>query len=480
MRRIFLLVAVAVALVACGEKVDYPTAIGKLKTKSLAEVQNNLVVGCETLDRDYADYHAYKEYLVPLGMRYIRLQAGWAKTEQKVGVYDFAWLDSIIDDAVSRGLEPWLELSYGNPIYPGGGTKFLMGGWPTSKVAIEAWCNWVRASAERYKGKVHQWEIWNEPDITIRRNNYNPQEMVDLAILTSRIIKSIDPTAKIAVYGIASGREVATADALIGLLAKELRASGEEHLVDWVSYHGYQYEPEQSYFIDGDSLRKILRRNNLNIDIWQGESGAPSVGYKGGALGEYNWSEQTQAKWDIRRMMNDHGNGVRTSVFSISDMNYSANDEVKMKNYKGLLSTDENSRVIRPKMAYYAVQNFVAVFDNLDSSLDAQNLKIITPAADSVGKQLVYMFEDKESGLQSIALWRGGATPVDGEWSDVVSVAIADFNCKRPICVDILHGTIYDIPYRKVGKRYLFDAVPYYDSPIIICDESLIDIEEIK
>lgn len=477
MKRFLTLLAVSLTFVACSEAVDYPTAIGKLKTKQLSEVHNNLAVGCETLDRDYADYHAYKEYLAPLGMRYIRLQAGWAKTEQKPGVYDFAWLDAIIDDAVSRGLEPWLELSYGNPIYPGGGTKFLMGGWPTSKVAVEAWCNWVRASAERYKGKVHQWEVWNEPDITIRRNNYDPQEIVDLAILTSRIIKEVDPTAKIAVYGIASGREVATADILIGSLAAKLKSTGEEHLVDWVSYHGYQYEPELSYFIDGDSLRKVLRRHNFDIDIWQGESGAPSVGYMGGALGEYDWSEQTQSKWDIRKMMNDHGNGVRTSIFSISDMNYSANDEVKMKNYKGLLSTDENSKVIRPKMAYYAVQNFVAVFDNLDLPCDIQGIKVDVSAVTTPHRKLVYLFSDRESELQSIVLWRGGATPIDGAWSDVVSVEVANFNCKKPLCVDLLTGVVYKIPYRKEGDNFIFDAVPYYDSPVVVCDRSLVEVE---
>ena len=80
--------------------------IGVIAPKSLSETRNDLTIGCETLDRDYADYHKYKEYLAELGIRKIRLQAGWAKTEKEKGVYDFAWLDSIIDDAVSRGIEP--------------------------------------------------------------------------------------------------------------------------------------------------------------------------------------------------------------------------------------------------------------------------------------------------------------------------------------------------------------------------------------
>ena len=48
-------------------------------------------VGCETLDRDYAVFGNYKEYLGELGVGYARIQSGWAKTEQKKGKYDFKW-----------------------------------------------------------------------------------------------------------------------------------------------------------------------------------------------------------------------------------------------------------------------------------------------------------------------------------------------------------------------------------------------------
>jgi hypothetical protein len=44
------------------------------------------------------------------------LQCGWAKCEQKPGVYDFAWLDEVVNDALAQGVQPWLEVSYGN--YP--------------------------------------------------------------------------------------------------------------------------------------------------------------------------------------------------------------------------------------------------------------------------------------------------------------------------------------------------------------------------
>lgn len=103
--------------------VSFPYAkLGVLTPKDVSQTKNNITVGCETLDRDYADYEQYKEYLSPLGIRKIRLQGGWAKTEKEKGKYDFAWLDKIIDDARARGLTVWLQTSYGNTIYKGGGT----------------------------------------------------------------------------------------------------------------------------------------------------------------------------------------------------------------------------------------------------------------------------------------------------------------------------------------------------------------------
>ena len=434
-----------------------------LRQKTLLEVHNDLILGCETLDRDYADYDAYKEYLEPLGIRYIRLQAGWAKCEKERGVYDFAWLDHIIDDAVSRGLEPWLELSYGNPVYPGGGTAMLTGGWPRGSEAIEGWKSWTRELALRYKGKVHQWEIWNEPENGLRREGRDPAEMAELAVITARIIKGIDSEALVAAYGIGRVRRENGAEALITGLAAKLKASGELHLIDAVSYHGYHYIPEESYFIDADSLRAILAGCGWDVDIWQGECGAPSVGYMGGALADYPWSEVSQAKWALRKMLCDHAHGIRTSIFSIADMNYAASDAIKKKNHKGLLETDENNRVLRPKLAYDAVRNLVSVYDNLDVVCDSS---AITVGRDSI---VAYLFDDSETHLQSAVLWISGAAPTDSRQRGLASVTIRGFRCCRPVCVDLLDGRITRLRMRRRGGDAFFPEVPIYDSPVLIC-----------
>lgn len=51
------------------------------------------------------------------------------------------------------------------------------------------------------------------------------------------------------------------------------------------------------------------------MPLRQGENGAPSEGGPGrGAIGDYNWNELSQAKWDTRRMLGDLGHDIESSV----------------------------------------------------------------------------------------------------------------------------------------------------------------------
>ena len=83
-------------------KIVFPLKrLGAVAPRNAAEIEDsNWFLGCETLDRDYADFNQYKEYLCPLGIKYLRFQGGLAKTEKEQGVYDWRWLDHIIEESV--------------------------------------------------------------------------------------------------------------------------------------------------------------------------------------------------------------------------------------------------------------------------------------------------------------------------------------------------------------------------------------------
>lgn len=437
--------------------------LGQIVNKTLSQTSNDLTVGCETLDRDYADYHKYKEYLEPLGIRKIRLQAGWAKTERVKGVYDFAWLDSIIDDAVSRGLEPWLETSYGNPIYEGGGTPYLAGGWPVSDEAKAAWDNWVRAMAERYRGKVHEWEIWNEPDIN-KSQFEDWRSFVELTERTAGIIRSVDPEAKIAAFAWAYADPE-----MFDKCLETLAADGALDLIDWVTYHFYRYRPEDMY-PEVERLQAVLSKYSDQIVMRQGETGAPSVGGLGGALEAYPWTEVSQAKWDLRRMLSDKGRGIPTTVFSISDFHYSTFDSIKLPNRKGLLETDGDNNVIRPKQAYFAVRNLATLWDEADVPDFS-----FTAVPDSPRNHSIYCFRDSETSLPSFALWHDSEIPGNSGHFVYESVTLEGATMSEPVAVDVRTGKVYRLVavFSPDGKQIL-RRVPVYDSPVLIIEKKLI------
>ena len=207
------LVLISVAT-ADDEGIPYPYA-GKIKPRHAREIEaSNWSIGAETMDRDYTVYDNWKAYLGPLGIKKARLQAGWAKTETQKGVYDFAWLDHVVFDMPKHGVEPWLCLSYGNLLYEGGGGVNLHGNVPTSDVGLAAWQKWVRATAERYKDVIHEWEVWNEPNYVAK-----PADYARLLVLTAETVKAVQPKGQIVAFALGSGGRLQVCRQSVGHLA---------------------------------------------------------------------------------------------------------------------------------------------------------------------------------------------------------------------------------------------------------------------
>ena len=57
---------------------------------------------------------------------------------------------------------------------------------------IEDWKAYVRTLAERYKGKIRYWEIWNEPDMRLFFSG-STKSMVELTKTAYEILKEVDP-----------------------------------------------------------------------------------------------------------------------------------------------------------------------------------------------------------------------------------------------------------------------------------------------
>lgn len=440
---------------------------------------SNWLLGCETLDRDYADYDQYKEYLCPLGITYLRLQGGWAKTERVRGSYDWGWLDRIVDDAVARGLRPWLQTGYGNPLYPGAGGENLGAGMPLSEEGRSAYERWVAAMVSRYSEKVCDWEIWNEPNFGDNRTN-TPEIAADFNIRTARIIKEIQPEAKIS--ALALGHiDVDYVERFFRCIAQE-NACGLFHNV---TYHDYVYNPDSNK-LAVYRTRQIVEKYAPGLILRQGENGAPSEPNAGGAMADYAWSEVSQAKWDLRRMLENLGNDIECSVFSIAEMQYSGNGPIQKKNSKGLLQTTAGNEVIRPKIAYFAVQHAAAVFDRTLTRIRNVRHRFRIDGTESDAYWIstdrsvsVYGYENRQTGRRLYTIWKDDAIPGDDCTLTPLDFSFVDGNFKEPVLVDMMTGCVYEIPeeqWRREGRTDHFFRIPVYDSPVLLADRSLIEM----
>ncbi|MDX9792288.1 MAG: beta-galactosidase [Kiritimatiellia bacterium] len=434
--------------------------IGTIRPRGADQIAaSNWTLGCETLDRDFAIWDEYKAYIVPLGIKTIRLQAGWAKTEKAKGVYDFTWLDAIIDDARGMGLNILLETGYGNPVYPGGGGFDLAGGFPTSEEGRAAWDRWVEAMATRYAGKVRDWAMWNEPDIN---KQHKPVDIAAFNIRTAEIIKRIIPDARIAGLSLASSNPKLL-DQCLGALAEK----GKVDLFHWFIYHGYEFNPDVSY-PKVEALKATLAKYSKTARMRQGENGCPSETATRFALSNHPWTEYSQAKWDLRRMLGDLGHDVESAVFTICDFNHKGREI----NRKGLLHATADRRMDGIKLAYYAVQNTAAVFDN---TLARVTVPAVSVMADT--SSACFAYRHVKSGLPLVVLWDNSGTPDDAFVTRPAQVTVKDLAFQEPVWVDLITGRVYELPADrmvKAGAFTLFKDVPFYDAPVLIAEKALI------
>ena len=439
--------------------------IGSIKPRSTKNIESSrITVGCETIDRDHTVWNNYKDYLPPLGVKKIRLQAGWAKCEKVPGVYDWKWLDEIIDFAVANNIEPWLQASYGNPAYPGGGGINLLDNPMQSEQAYAAWDRWVEALVNRYKDRVKEWEIWNEPDL---HGHIDAATTAKLNIRTAVIIKKNQPQAKIAGLAFASNSNREYLDQFLKIIADE----GKLDLFTWISYHSYTMRPEDAY-LDSSvmGLKKVIGSYSKNLLLRQGENGAPSTFIPSFALSGYYWTEYTQAKYDMRRLLGDLGHDIETSVFTMIDIYYNWGDRAVL-NTKGLIQSDTTMAAVRPKVAYYAVQNLASVFDD-DMVLDPA-FKYTAAADESMS---VYGYKHKSGNSPLVALWLDGKNVTNSFKTKQVSIKLENVSFKTPVWVDLMTGSVYEIPKSQWSKNAngCTFAIPLYDSPVLLAEKKFL------
>ena len=335
---------------------------GKLRTLSSSEITDSRVsIGFECLDRGLFNPEKCYDLLAKSGVKHARCQTGWAKCEKTKGIYDFKWLDSIVDELLLHGIRPWFNVGFGNPLYmPDVPNETAVGCVPLyyGEEALLAWENYVKALTLHFKDRISYYEIWNEP--TIPQFWYpkapNGAEYARLVNLTASIIKETSQNART----IANISQIYFFEFLEDMLKHTDKDS-----IDVLTYHAYSTIPEYRYASGVRQLRKLLDNNGFShVELWQGEGGYPSWAYKGHWLVKEGCNnERAQAIWQLRRYFLDIANHAgRSSFFQMADMwekPYAKAVEVIDKPAaQGIL----NGITYTPKQSYHTLTSLATLF----------------------------------------------------------------------------------------------------------------------
>jgi hypothetical protein len=236
-----------------------------------------------------------------------------------------------------------------------------------------------------------------------------------------------------------------------------------------VTYHPYSHNPDNSYEAVGE-LRRTVAAFSPRIKIRQGENGCPSMRRRTKALRNYDWTETSQAKWALRRLLGDLGRDIESSYFAIMDMKYP--DEM---NAKGLLKSRQDQTVEYAKPAYYAVRNLASVFDNNLCRVKDFDYKAATEKSVSV-----FAYENIHTGFHAVTIWFDGEIPSDNLDKTGINFTFSGLLLNEPVYANLYDGVVYSIPrenFRSRGEKWYFEAIPVYDSPILITDKTNLKID---
>jgi hypothetical protein len=286
------------------------------------------------------------DMMAAAGVKFVRMDFGWAGIERVKGTYDWAGYDDLTANLEKRGLSAIYIFDYSNPLYeasvtsknPINGTEQQDTASPQHRESIAAFARWAAASADHFRTKSIIWEIWNEPNITFWKPKPDVEQYTALAIATCKAVHEAVPEAKII--------GPATSGLPLDFLESFLKSGVLEDLsaVSVHPYRSYSKAPE-TVLVDYAKVRTLIDRyapaGKPQIPIVSGEWGYAS--HRKGV------SDEMQAAFLVRQQLVNLSAGIPISIWY--DWKNDGLDAAEREHNFGTVTYD-----LQPKPAYRALQ----------------------------------------------------------------------------------------------------------------------------
>lgn len=253
-------------------------AAGGLGAVGLAKLQGGraLAPASGPIPRDYFGMHIHNaDTRTPWpsarfgSWRLWDAHVSWPQLQPRRGRWDFRRLDRYVAMAEQAGVDVLLPLGL-SPAWasarPTEASAYSPGN-AAEPAFIEDWRQYVRTVAQRYRGRIRHYELWNEPNL---KNFYtgSVESMVNLGRETWAMLKEVDPDSRLAAPATTEGGRH------LDWLDRYLALGGGQHL-DVLSHHFYvpRESPEAMAGIMRD-IRNLLAKHGVSgKPIWNTETG---------------------------------------------------------------------------------------------------------------------------------------------------------------------------------------------------------------
>ncbi|GHV28898.1 hypothetical protein AGMMS4952_13660 [Spirochaetia bacterium] len=199
-----------------------------------------------------------------LGIVWVRNTFRWRSIEPEKGVWDFSRYDRVVEDNINSGRKMLIVLGFDTGwVHKNGKPQDYI-----SPEELPYFLGYVEQVVTRYKGKVDAWEIWNEPNVSVRFWKGPAKDFYALSKAAAQKIRECDPGAKIIAGSFFRVPHV---------FIKNMFKSGALDDIDGIAFHPYAATPKGALALY-DTFAVLVREQGYSGEIWVTEVGYPTGG----------------------------------------------------------------------------------------------------------------------------------------------------------------------------------------------------------
>ena len=257
---------------------------------------------------DRGDVGTHLDLVRLMSFSHVKQTFAWRDIEPERGVRDWEQADRILEEIEGRGLQLVIRLGQAPAWARVPGAEIARDAPPANLSEFSAYC---AAVAQRYKGRISAYQIWNEPNLSREWGDQppDPARYVDLLAACSSAIRQVDPAVILISAGLAPTGNNDDAALPDDIYFDQMYRNGFQRYVDVVGVHAPGFAPPEIGPDDDEAgqrwftFRRVedLRKIMLHYGDEARQMAILEFGYTTDRVNpDYQWfsvSEQEQANY---------------------------------------------------------------------------------------------------------------------------------------------------------------------------------------